>query len=117
MQYFEDSNPSSNVEIGCKMPFLDGHYLDNWSHMSRPRSLPSSGLACGGLGGTDALGGAGGWGSSANPSGCCPPRSLAMRSSMGGCVENRFCSPRPDSGFTMNIWAVDGLAFMGNRRE
>ena len=27
MQYFEDSNPTSNAEIGCKMPFLDGHYF------------------------------------------------------------------------------------------
>jgi hypothetical protein len=27
MKYFEDSNPSPNAEIGCKMPFLDGHYL------------------------------------------------------------------------------------------
>jgi hypothetical protein len=25
MQYFEDSNPTPNAEIGCKMPFLDGH--------------------------------------------------------------------------------------------
>jgi hypothetical protein len=27
MQYFEDSNPPTNAEIACKMPFLDGHYL------------------------------------------------------------------------------------------
>jgi hypothetical protein len=26
MKYFEDSNPPANAEIGCKMPFLDGHY-------------------------------------------------------------------------------------------
>ena len=26
MEYFEDSDPLSNTEIGCKMPFLDGHY-------------------------------------------------------------------------------------------
>ena len=26
MQYFEDSNPPANAEIGCKMPFLDGHF-------------------------------------------------------------------------------------------
>ena len=25
MQYFEDSNPTPNAAIGCKMPFLDGH--------------------------------------------------------------------------------------------
>jgi hypothetical protein len=25
MEYFEDSNPSPNAEIGCKMPFPDGH--------------------------------------------------------------------------------------------
>jgi hypothetical protein len=25
MEYFEDSNPAPNTEIGCKMPFLDGH--------------------------------------------------------------------------------------------
>jgi hypothetical protein len=25
MQYFEDSNPTPNAEIGCKMSFLDGH--------------------------------------------------------------------------------------------
>jgi hypothetical protein len=24
-QYFEDSKPTANAEIGCKMPFLDGH--------------------------------------------------------------------------------------------
>jgi hypothetical protein len=27
MEYFEDSNPLPNAEIGCKMPFLDGHCL------------------------------------------------------------------------------------------
>ena len=27
MEYFEDSNPPTNKEIGYKMPFLDGHYL------------------------------------------------------------------------------------------
>ena len=26
MEYFEDSNLPANAEIGCKMPFLDGHY-------------------------------------------------------------------------------------------
>jgi len=26
MEYFEDSNPQTNAEIGRKMPFLDGHY-------------------------------------------------------------------------------------------
>jgi hypothetical protein len=25
-EYFEDSNPPPNAEIGCKMPFPDGHY-------------------------------------------------------------------------------------------
>jgi len=25
MEYFEDSKPPPNAEIGCKMPFLDGH--------------------------------------------------------------------------------------------
>jgi len=25
MEYFEDSNPLPNTEIGCMMPFLDGH--------------------------------------------------------------------------------------------
>jgi hypothetical protein len=25
MKYFENSNPPPNAEIGCKMPFLDGH--------------------------------------------------------------------------------------------
>jgi hypothetical protein len=25
MQYFEDSHPPTNAEIGCKMPFMDGH--------------------------------------------------------------------------------------------
>ena len=25
MEYFEDSDPPTNTEIGCKMPFLDGH--------------------------------------------------------------------------------------------
>jgi len=25
MEYFEDSDPPSNAEIGCRMPFLDGH--------------------------------------------------------------------------------------------
>jgi hypothetical protein len=25
MQYFKDSDPPANAEIGCKMPFLDGH--------------------------------------------------------------------------------------------
>jgi hypothetical protein len=25
MKYFEDSDPPTNAEIGCKMPFLDGH--------------------------------------------------------------------------------------------
>jgi hypothetical protein len=25
MQYFENSNPPTNTEIECKMPFLDGH--------------------------------------------------------------------------------------------
>ena len=29
MEYFEDSNPQTNAEIGCKMPFLDGHYALN----------------------------------------------------------------------------------------
>jgi hypothetical protein len=27
MEYFEDSDPPANTEIGCKMPFLDGHGL------------------------------------------------------------------------------------------
>jgi hypothetical protein len=27
MEYFEDSNPPTNREIGYKMPFLDGHLL------------------------------------------------------------------------------------------
>jgi hypothetical protein len=27
MEYFEDSNPSANAEIGCKMPFLDRRSL------------------------------------------------------------------------------------------
>jgi hypothetical protein len=25
MEYFEDSNPPPNAEIGCQMPFLAGH--------------------------------------------------------------------------------------------
>jgi hypothetical protein len=25
LEYFEDSNPTTNAEIGCKMPFLEGH--------------------------------------------------------------------------------------------
>jgi hypothetical protein len=39
-----------------------------------------------------------------------------MRSSRGGWVEKRLCKPLPDKGLTMNIWAVEGLAFMGNWR-
>jgi len=27
MEYFEDSKPSENTEIGCKMPFPDGQNL------------------------------------------------------------------------------------------
>jgi hypothetical protein len=37
MQYFEDSNPPTNTEIGCKMPFLDGHYLRIGYHQQRRR--------------------------------------------------------------------------------
>jgi hypothetical protein len=29
MEYFEDSNPPANAEIGCKMLFLDGHKPEN----------------------------------------------------------------------------------------
>jgi len=39
--------------------------------------------------------------------------SLAIRSSMGGCVLNREKMPPPRNGDTMNIWAVEGLACMG----
>jgi len=34
----------------------------------------------------------------------------AMRSSVDGCVENRFAMPPPDSGFMIIICAVDGCA-------
>ena len=27
IEYFEDSNPPANAEIGCKMPFPDGHKI------------------------------------------------------------------------------------------
>ena len=27
MEYFEDSDSTPNAEIGCKMPFMDGHQL------------------------------------------------------------------------------------------
>jgi hypothetical protein len=37
-----------------------------------------------------------------------------MRSSSGGWVENKLIKLLPESGFTMNICAVDGLASMGN---
>jgi hypothetical protein len=28
MEYSEGSNPPPNAEIGCQMPFLDGHRLE-----------------------------------------------------------------------------------------
>ena len=37
-----------------------------------------------------------------------------MRSSSGGWVENKLIKLFPDRGFTVNIWAVDGLACIGN---
>jgi hypothetical protein len=40
MEYFEDSDPSANAEIGCKMPFLDGH-CGPWVILGHPR-CPSS---------------------------------------------------------------------------
>ncbi len=36
--------------------------------------------------------------------------SRAIRSSVAGCVENRFCSPPPDSGFMIIICAVAGCS-------
>ena len=45
------------------------------------------------------------------------PRKRATLSSNGGCVENKLIKLFPDNGFTMNMWAVDGLAFMGNLLE
>jgi hypothetical protein len=41
------------------------------------------------------------------------PLNLAMRSSMGGWVEKIFLKLLPDSGLTMNIWAVEGFASIG----
>jgi hypothetical protein len=38
MKYFEDSNPTPNAEIGCKMPFLDGHG-GPWVLLGRSRCL------------------------------------------------------------------------------
>jgi hypothetical protein len=46
-----------------------------------------------------------------------PPRKRATLSSNGGCVENKLIMLFPDNGFTINIWAVDGLAFMGSLFE
>jgi hypothetical protein len=40
-------------------------------------------------------------------------RRRAMRSSIGGWVLKRFIKERPVRGFTMNMWAVEGFAFMG----
>jgi hypothetical protein len=39
MEYFEDSNPPANAEIGCKVPFLDGHYLYPVALQRRQRLL------------------------------------------------------------------------------
>src|SRR4030043_1426479 len=41
--------------------------------------------------------------------------SLAIRSSIGGWVLKRERTPFPLNGLTMNIWAVEGFAFMGIR--
>lgn len=38
------------------------------------------------------------------------PSSLAIRSSIGGCVEKSFRREPPERGFTMNMWADAGLA-------
>jgi hypothetical protein len=40
MEYFEDSNPSPNAEIGCKMPFPDGHYLLEGLHSGQASIQP-----------------------------------------------------------------------------
>jgi hypothetical protein len=45
------------------------------------------------------------------------PRNRAILSSNGGCVENKLIKLFADNGFTMNMWAVEGLAFMGNLLE
>ena len=39
--------------------------------------------------------------------------SLAIRSSIGGCVLNQERTPFPVNGLTMNIWAVEGFACIG----
>src|SRR5712692_11474956 len=45
-------------------------------------------------------------------------RSRAIRSSIGGWVENKVLSPpAPRSGLTMNRWAVAGVASMGANLE
>src|SRR5262249_38464466 len=41
----------------------------------------------------------------------------AMRSSIGGCVENRVARPPAVSGVTMNGWGVAGVASRGTCRE
>ena len=42
------------------------------------------------------------------------PRKRAILSSNGGWVENKLIKLLPDNGLTINMWAVDGLASMGN---
>jgi hypothetical protein len=43
--------------------------------------------------------------------------SLEILSSMGGWVLKRFISDPPVSGLTINMWVVDGFAFIGIARE
>ena len=44
-------------------------------------------------------------------------RNRRIRSSIGGCVLKRANNDSPDSGLTMNRWAVAGFASMGSRCE